>query len=79
MSCAIEATNHRQSAAIAVLCLTRYSDSVVRPDDCAGKTQAADARTALEQGRSKSTVGVFGDSEHANPDCVWGDEGPIND
>jgi hypothetical protein len=78
MSCAIEATNHGQSAAIAVIDLTRYSNSVVTPGDCAGSTETADARTARERGRSKSTVEVFGDSEHANPDCIWGDEGPIN-
>jgi hypothetical protein len=79
MSCAIETSNHRQSAAIALLCLTRNSDSVVTRRDCAGNTETADARTALEWGRSESTGEVFGDSEHANPDCVWGDEGPINE
>ena len=79
MPCAIEATNHRQSAAIAVIDLTRYSDSVVTPRDCADNTETAAAWTALERGQSKSSAEVFADSEHANPDCVWGDEGPINE
>jgi hypothetical protein len=79
MSCASEAPNHRQSAAITLLCLTRYSSFVVRPHDRASAPETADARTALEWGRSKSTAEAVRDSMHANPECVWGDEGPIND
>jgi hypothetical protein len=76
MSCTIESSNDRRSAAIALLRLTRHSNSVVTPSHCVSKT--AEARMAIERGRP-STAEVVGDSEHANPECVWGDEGPIND
>ena len=78
MSCVSETSNHRQSAAIAVLCLTRHSSSVVMPHDCAS-TATADARTAFAWGSVKSSTELVGDSKHAIPECVWGDEGPIND
>ena len=74
MSCTIESSNDRRSAAIALLRLTRHSNSVVTPSHCVSKT--AEERMAIEWGRPAEIVG---DSEHANPECVWGDEGPIND
>ncbi len=46
---------------------------------CARKGELADERGALERGRSRPTAHLIPDSTHADPEYVWGDEGPIGD
>jgi hypothetical protein len=58
-------------------CPTGYSSSVLTP--LSGFRARETANHALEQCRSQLTAGVIPDSTRADPEYVWGDEGPINE
>jgi hypothetical protein len=57
--------------------LTGHSSSVLTP--LSGFRARETANHPLEQSRSQLTASVIPDSTRADPEYVWGDEGPIND
>jgi hypothetical protein len=71
MSCASETYS---STIVGSLFPTRYSSSAVTPRSRVRATETANQKPAFEP-----TANVIPDSTHADPEYVWGDEGPIND